>query len=142
MCDDGMGQGGALPAFGFDDTEGDDPVVTARLVSALVVEDNLVIAMDVRDALLELGAKKVLLAGRVAEALEIVTRESLSFVLLDASLGNETSEEVAWACVRRGIQVILSSGYGADSGKMNGYPRLPLLEKPYGLDELRRAIES
>jgi CheY-like chemotaxis protein len=53
------------------------------LSKCLRVEDNLFIAIDAEDLLRSLGAKSVVVANSVADALAVLTTEEFSFALLD-----------------------------------------------------------
>src|SRR5262249_48753609 len=57
----------------------------------LVVEDNLIIALDTEDMLCKIGVKTVRLASGVEEALKLIEQHPPDFTLLDVSLGGETS---------------------------------------------------
>lgn len=60
------------------------PADVKRLLSkCLRVEDNLFIAIDAEDLLRSLGAKSVVVANSVADALAVLTTEEFSFALLD-----------------------------------------------------------
>jgi light-regulated signal transduction histidine kinase (bacteriophytochrome) len=108
--------------------------------AALVVEDNLIIAMDASDMLADLGATPVQTASRVSDALRELDTHDIKFALLDVNLGEETSLPVAKACVDRGITVILATGYGADEALIEDLPNVPVLQKPYTADQVKSAI--
>ena len=63
--------------------------------TALIVEDNLIIAMAAEVILLELGARHVETAASVNQALMSIEREKPDFALLDLNLGSENSIPVA-----------------------------------------------
>ncbi|MFD2856603.1 hypothetical protein ACFSZS_20110 [Seohaeicola zhoushanensis] len=127
-----------VPAL-YEPDVGQVPGRPARLAAALILEDNMIIALDVKDILAELGAGTVHVARRVSEALRILDETHVTFALLDADLGIETSQRVAWACVERGIPVVLATGYGDDAAVMASFPKIPVLDKPYSTAGLRRA---
>lgn len=127
---------GGGPAHEGDAARHDDARVDG---AALVVEDNLIIAMDAVDALEALGAAPVHMASGVAAALEILRREPVALGLLDVNLGVETSAEVARVMAERGVPFALATGYG--EGDLTGaYPEAPVLKKPYDDAALRRVI--
>lgn len=113
--------------------------MTSRLKGCvLVVEDNMIIALDAEEQLRDLGVENTVLAGSVAEALDIIAeRDDLSFALVDVNLGRETSEPVARALVDAGIGFMFSTGYGDAAGLLDGFPGVPVLQKPYTAAVLR-----
>ena len=106
--------------------------------TALLVEDNLIIAMDSEHFLMELGAQKVLTASTVRQALEFVTEESPDYAVLDVNLGTETSIQVAQDLAARGIPFAFATGYGEASGLLEQFTDAPVLTKPYD----KRALEG
>ncbi|SFR05163.1 HWE histidine kinase domain-containing protein [Poseidonocella sedimentorum] len=110
--------------------------------SALVLEDNMIIAMDAADILTELGAQEVHTASKVSEAMELLERESIDFVLLDVNLGGETSQAVAERCAEAGIRAVLATGYGGDGEVVADFPDLEVLRKPYTADHLRYLLRG
>ena len=107
---------------------------------ALVLEDNMIIAMDATDMLGEMGAEPVDVASRVSDALRMIEAETPAFVLVDMNLGDETSEKVLDLCVARGIPTLLATGYGATEDLVSAYPSVPILRKPYTIEQMRRAV--
>jgi len=87
----------------------EDDVSLVLTGEALLVEDNIIIAMDAEDSLTELGANAVNVAANVADALAILKRESISVALLDVNLGAETSEPIAEALLMQGLKLGLQA---------------------------------
>ena len=108
----------------------------------LVLEDNLVIAMDIEGMLADLGVSECLVANSVDAALRIIEGKSLAFALLDIELGGETSEAVATVLRDRGTPFIFATGYGAASPVAASFPGVPLLSKPFLPTELKAALEK
>ena len=63
----------------------------------LLVEDNMIIALDTEETMLKLGVKTVRIASGVADALKAIEERAPDFALLDVNLGAETSFEIAEA---------------------------------------------
>ena len=78
----------------------------------LIVEDNVLIALDVEDVLIALGAARVVVASTVTEALRLIDLETPSFALLDINLGRETSWPIATRLRSLGVHYIFATGYG------------------------------
>lgn len=108
---------------------------------ALVLEDNLLIAMDAEDQLRDLGFAECMAAAGVARALELVATHDFAFALLDINLGDESSAAVAEALRARGVPFVLASGYGEDGATDPRFAGVPVIAKPYTAAEIGAALE-
>lgn len=122
---------------------GSDSVSTSALRgrSVLVVEDETLVAMLVEDTLVDAGATVVGPAATVAQALDLLSRESPQMAVLDMNLAGETSESVADALVARGVPFVVASGYGA-AGVPERFASAPVLSKPYAPEDLTAALAA
>jgi len=112
-----------------------------QLDRVLLVEDNAVIAMNTEALLEELGARKVDIAGNVATAMDLLGSEAgFDLAILDYDLGGETSLPVAERLVSAEIPIVFSSGYGEHVQLPEIFCQVPLLKKPYTLNDLRRLL--
>jgi two-component SAPR family response regulator len=105
----------------------------------LVVEDEMLIALDIEAALLDLGCEvKGPIAG-LKEALSIATTEALDAAILDITIRDELVYPVAEKLLERNIPFVLASGYGqwALPEPMRVHPRLI---KPFTTKELEAAM--
>jgi CheY-like chemotaxis protein len=113
--------------------------------TVLVVEDNLIIAMNAADALRGLGAEEVLIAGTVPEALAHIDAHPIAMAILDVDLGGQTSDTVAERLKERAIPFLLATGYDAQEAVgESGIPVSHVLSKPYsneGIAEILGRIE-
>lgn len=109
---------------------------------ALVVEDNLIIALDAQAMLVQLGVPKVEIASRVAEALRRIEQDEPDFVMLDLNLGRESSLPVAEELERRGIRFVFATGYGEDVGMLGPFAGRPVVQKPFSRETLRPFLAS
>lgn len=107
---------------------------------ALIVEDNLIIAMDAEDMVRMLGASEVFVASNVREGLEILEREVVQFALLDVNLGSETSEPVAQQLRDRDIPFAFATGYGDSVDIAKRFPDAPIVKKPYDVSSIEAAL--
>ncbi|SDE61256.1 HWE histidine kinase domain-containing protein [Limimaricola pyoseonensis] len=98
---------------------------------ALVVEDNMIIALDGADILTELGCAEAVTANGVGEALRLIESNGFDLALLDVNLGNETSTPVAEALTAHGVPFVLATGYGATEAIAEAFPGAPVIKKPY-----------
>ncbi|WP_460077306.1 HWE histidine kinase domain-containing protein [Roseibium sp. ROS1] len=119
---------------------GRDGVPAAFPASFLLVEDNMIIAMDTEGVLLELGAKNVRVCADVATALEEIENNQPQFGILDVNLGRETSLEVARKLNASGIPFIFASGYGDAQPLIDMDETAIVITKPYDKETLRKAI--
>ena len=110
--------------------------------NALVVEDNMIIAMDSADLLTDLGAENVFTASDTTSALRFLDTQDISMALLDVNLGDELSLAVAERCAEKGIPFVLATGYGQSGQIVDSYPKAPVLKKPFRRENLVAAISG
>jgi len=103
---------------------------------ALIVEDNMIIALDEESSLLSMGFSEVQLAATVASAMQILARGGINFAVLDVNLGLESSEPIAEELKRRGTPFIFASGYDEGLVRLREKFAAPLLKKPFTGDGL------
>ncbi|AIT79562.1 HWE histidine kinase domain-containing protein [Novosphingobium pentaromativorans] len=135
----------ATPSAAHREAQGDPPSATdmaGHLMNgtALIVEDNVIIAMEAEDVLRTFGFTDCRIAGSVAAALETIGEETIAFAMLDINLGKDTSEPIAEALQARGVPFIFASGYGERSLQSGPFKGVPVVTKPYGEREVRSAI--
>ncbi|MDA8870011.1 GAF domain-containing protein [Rhizobiaceae bacterium] len=116
--------------------------VEARPLSGhvLLVEDNMLIALDAEDMLKELGAEKVDAVASVREAMRAIEETEITFALLDVNLGNETSVPLALELAKRDIPFIFATGYGERVPRPSEIENAPMLTKPYTIDTARKVL--
>ncbi len=121
--------------------EGTAAPEAARLSgAALVVEDNMIIALEAEEILTLLGAQSVDMAGSVHEALRLIDLCPPAFALLDVNLGTETSLAVARRLMASGVPFVFASGYGDSFRIPPELGAIPMVKKPYTADILRQAL--
>ncbi|WP_439816130.1 HWE histidine kinase domain-containing protein [Zavarzinia sp. CC-PAN008] len=108
--------------------------------SVLLVEDNLIIALDGEDMLLGLGAARVETAASVGDALAVIARQPPDIAVLDVNLGRETSFEVAEKLRTLGIPLVFATGYGEALSLPPEFEGVTILKKPYTAEHLRSAL--
>ncbi|HUL08112.1 MAG TPA: response regulator [Candidatus Acidoferrum sp.] len=107
----------------------------------LVVEDEALIALMIRDLLAEMGATVIGPAGTVAEALALVASERLDGAILDYRLPDGTSRSVADALAARNVPFFFASGYDPNSIDRR-YTQTPKLSKVFDRGELLEMVVS
>ncbi len=110
--------------------------------TVLLVEDNMIIAMDGEKMLEDLGAKKVVTASSVAEAMRLVEEERIVFALLDLNLGIDNSIPVARALKEQGIPFAFATGYGDSAQLLEDFKGVPVLTKPYEKSLLGKTMQD
>jgi DNA-binding response OmpR family regulator len=121
--------------------------MTTETRYALLVEDELLVAMVAMDALDELGFR-VLEASSAARALELAEAHqgALAFAMVDLGLPDRPGEELV--CELRGLYptlpIIIASGKGAGAmdGEVRSLANVAFVTKPYDFENLRVTIES
>lgn len=106
----------------------------------LVVEDNMVIALDASDILMANGASKVHMSSSVADALQIIEETEITFALLDVNLGDQTSLPVANRLAELAIPFVLATGYGDAESITANYPDAMIVSKPFTAETLAAAV--
>jgi CheY-like chemotaxis protein len=96
----------------------------------LVVEDELLTAMEMEHILGELGCEIVGPAPSVQRALALLDRERPDLAVLDVQLGAERAAPIAERLEALGIPFVLVTGYGRLEPKEPVLRRAPRLSKP------------
>ncbi|MCW5687387.1 MAG: GAF domain-containing protein [Pseudolabrys sp.] len=99
--------------------------------NVLVLEDNLVIAMDAEQIMSRLGAKRIELAGSVTEAMNVIAKHKIDFALLDINLGAENSIPVAMRLRELNVPFAFATGYGEGAPLPPELKDAPIVQKPY-----------
>jgi len=107
----------------------------------LIVEDDLIIALDFEETILGLGVKTVRTAGDVSRALEMIADRAPDFALLDVGLVREKSFAVAERLDALQIPFAFVTGYGADVRLPAAFAHTPRLPKPCAADALAAAVK-
>ena len=110
---------------------------------ALVVEDNMLIAIDVEQTLYSHGFEKVELAMSVSSALDLIASHDFDFAVLDVNLGQETSEVVALELEKLSIPFIFATGYRESFSELSDrFKSVKFLAKPFSQRELIETIHQ
>jgi DNA-binding response OmpR family regulator len=107
----------------------------------LVVEDELLIALEIEGVLEALDCKIVGPIGKLDSALQVAVEETFDIAILDVTIRGGKIYPVAERLLARGIPFALASGYGdwALPEKLRDQPRLL---KPFTTAELEAQIRS
>lgn len=105
----------------------------------LIVEDEMLLAMNLEDMLQELGHEVVAVAARIPQALTLASNSDINLAILDLNLSGALSFPVADVLRGRCIPFMFATGYGLH-GLTEDYQSEYVLAKPYGIRELEIAI--
>lgn len=105
----------------------------------LLVEDEPLVALDLRSEMLDAGAGTVSIARTVDEATAAIQRGGLDLTVLDGNLRGEPVDGIATMLRDRDVPFCFVSGYGREH-LPPGFDDVPLVEKPFRADALRMAL--
>jgi len=109
--------------------------------SVLVVEDELMIAIDLEESLQEIGWNVVGPVAQIDRALQLIGKEIVDVGLLDYNLGSDTSEEIALVLLKKSVPVVFLSGDTLRQ-RPEGLKHCQVIAKPVNMDELNEALRS
>ena len=112
-----------------------------RRLRVLIVEDEMLVAMNIEDMLLDLGHEVAGLASRLGAALALAEEAEFDAAMLDVNLAGENSFPVAERLAARGIPFLFATGYGVQ-GIEERFRDRPILQKPFRAAELAQALEA
>jgi len=105
----------------------------------LVLDDEPLIALMLKEWLEELGHETVGPAQSVAAALGLVQTERPDAGLLDLTIGKENSYRVADALTTLGKPFAFTTGYGAANVEAT-YQHVPVMRKPFDFQAVKKTI--
>ncbi|MDB5693067.1 MAG: CheY-like receiver [Alphaproteobacteria bacterium] len=112
-----------------------------RRLRILIVEDEMLVAMNIEDMLLELGHEVAGIASRLEPALALAREGGFDVAMLDVNLAGDRSFPVADLLIARGIPFVFATGYGPE-GIDAEYRDQPVLQKPFRARDLAAALEA
>ncbi|MCI9868107.1 GAF domain-containing protein [Rhizobium skierniewicense] len=120
----------------------DEPVSEQPLsaMNVLLLEDNMIIALEAEDMLRELGAASVSVASTIDEASRYVADQRFHFAMLDINVGRGTSFDLATKLETAAIPFVFATGYGDQFAFNEGAAQHVVIQKPYERDHLARAV--
>ncbi len=106
----------------------------------MLLEDNMIVALETEDLVRALGAKQVWAVASIAAADDLLARHAVDFAVLDVNVGDETSLALAARIDQRRIPFIFASGYGGNVDPNGRFASVPVVGKPYQSEQASRAI--
>jgi len=120
--------------------DGPVPEQVIRGANVLLVEDSLIIALDAEDILKRLGAAHVATGATVEGALDTIRAARPTLAVLDINLGDQTSYAVADRLQELGVPYLFATGYGEQADLPADHAGRRVLQKPYTLENVARAL--
>jgi PAS domain S-box-containing protein len=105
----------------------------------LLVEDEVLVAMAIKDMLIELGFEVVGAYNRVTEAFAVAANQDIDAAILDVSLGGELIYPVADCLVAKDVPFVFITGYGAEAIDAR-FASYRVLQKPIQRQVLQNAF--
>ena len=105
----------------------------------LVLEDEVLLALEASDTLEELGAIIVGPVHRVEAAMALLDGVRPDAALLDVNIAGTTSASVAERLARDNIPFVLATGYGSRTEIAGGRT---IIDKPYNRRQLQAAFRE
>jgi DNA-binding NtrC family response regulator len=106
----------------------------------LVIDDEVLLTMDIEEILHHLGVASVRSATNITQAMQAIDERIPDFVLLDVTLGTETSFDIARRLQTLGVRFAFVTGYGDDLAFAGEFSKIPKIRKPYTAEMLRAAL--
>lgn len=108
-------------------------------LNVLLLEDNMIGALETEDMLRALGATNVCAVSSVQAARQANDREVFDFAVLDVTVGDQARLDFARECAERRIPFVFASGSGHDLALGELHRQVAVIDKPYRLEDLDRA---
>ncbi|PVM85841.1 HWE histidine kinase domain-containing protein [Caulobacter endophyticus] len=108
----------------------------------LLVEDSLIIALDAEDIANRLGARGVTTAATVQGALDSIEAHPPTVAVLDINLGDRNSYPIADRLAELKVPFLFATGYGEQANLPQNHRGRLVVQKPYTLENLARAMDS
>jgi DNA-binding response OmpR family regulator len=106
----------------------------------LMLDDEPLISMMVRDWLEELGCETVGPAHSVRSALDLIEGASLDGAILDVTLGRENCYPVADALIKLGVPIAFATGRGGEEIDPR-FKDAVVLSKPFSFEAVKGAVD-
>ncbi|HEY6520286.1 MAG TPA: response regulator [Roseiarcus sp.] len=111
-------------------------------VTVLIVEDDLLLAMDLEGTLVGMGAAVVGVCHTLEEALARADADDFAVAVLDFSLGSQSVTPLARRLARRNVPFILHTGMSRSEPSLMEWSDSLIVEKPASPHTLVAAIKN
>jgi CheY-like chemotaxis protein len=107
----------------------------------LIIEDESMVMMLLRDMLEEIGCVVAGSASRLDEATEKARSLAFDVAILDVNLNGVRTFPIAEVLAERGIGFVFATGY-ATTSLPPAFAGTPVLQKPFAQQDLERALRA
>ena len=112
-----------------------------RGLTLLIVEPNALVALDSQDALMDAGAKSVVISNSFEEGIELlVAAGTLHATIVDIDLGRPSGIAQAQRLVAMGVPFSFASSYSPVGLLPDNLINVPFVSKPYLATSLIEAL--
>ena len=106
----------------------------------MIVEDELLLAMELEERLQEHGCTVIGPVSRAAKAMDLLEAEHPDAVVLDLNLHGERPIALAEAMEARRVPFVIVTGYVGRGSGDSALERAPRVGKPFRTEELMRVL--
>ncbi len=107
----------------------------------LIVEDEVMIAMDIEAGLSSYGANVIAICSSVNAGLKIGIASEIDAAILDVDLGGQHVYPIADILKNRGIPFVFHTG-NTSQDLRSRYPDAPILQKPVGMKRIAESLSN
>jgi CheY-like chemotaxis protein len=118
----------------------DDAGKVLRGRRVMIVEDEMLVAMELESLVGDQGCAVVGPAATVERALALLEQERPDAAILDVNLDGTTAAPVAAALNAQGVPFLLATGYGGNQSLQPELKDAPRVDKPVDHEQLVRAL--
>jgi PAS domain S-box-containing protein len=105
----------------------------------LIVEDEVLVAIDIENVLTDAGYTVVGRAGTLEQARELMAQTAFDAVLLDANLAGAQVDDLASSLAQRQIPFAFATAYAREN-MPPGFSDVPVLSKPFASEQLLNMV--
>lgn len=116
--------------------------INLRNAQVLIVEDQMLIAMEIEDTLTDHGVAGICTAASVSEAKKLILSSALDVAVLDINLGEENVLNVAAILREKRVPFIFTTGYTGHDMIPAEFSDVPVIHKPYASSVLIRNLQA
>lgn len=107
----------------------------------LIVEDEILIAMDLEDMVAEMGGKAIASAYNIETAIRLAESIEADAAILDVDIAGQLVFPVADILAARGIPFLFNTGHSAEEMLRARYKSAPICRKPTLPRQLKQALQ-
>ena len=106
----------------------------------LIVEDEILIAMDLEDMVVEMGGRAIASAHNIQTAIKMAETIEADAAILDVDVAGQLVFPVADILAARGIPFLFNTGHSAEDVLRARYASAPICRKPTLPRQLKKAL--